>query len=993
MKTRRFITLLLAMILSLGMIVHVSAVAVPELPTAKVTEVTPLATDVPIYDLSGSPTGETVDIEAEYCFEPDDPSQEQLDYYGSWYADYRVSFDRPILKESFGLYGEYSGYGTEFSVAFLFPTDMMVEDSILLLQAIGMEGAVTYQDCVKNIEKFYCGVFNKSYDNIGTTMTVELVIRDPEGSSDNWITVESVDYTFVGPALPEAVVEELTPETGLPLYDIDTFTPTGEIVKELEAEYKFTPVEPTQAQLDYYGSWKADYRVSFDTEILKHTFGLYGAYNGYGQEFSVAFLFPIGMNVGDALYLLNDSGITDVTYKDCVNNIQEFICGVFNLDPENAGKTMTVELVIKNPDDPNAEWITVETVDYTFKGTTTEILPPLPTVTVTPQEELTNKDVYKYDDLSKPVSKVDSIPAVYLFEPDDPSDETEAFYRSWDCDYRVTFSDDLAPESFGLYGAYGSYDIAFLFPTAAGTDPVYLLAATGFGDVTYGDLLDTVQDFVCGAFNLSTGNIGKTMTVELVITNPADPTESYVLATEKYEFSDVSKLLYTVTLISQDVNGNTGIATLEGGGVFPTLKKHHVKAPDVEGYNFVGWYKDEYSSDSEPIYEKQNYAFTIGEEDITLVAVYIPVGEGMLHVIGSEYTVNDGEKQTSRNDFNIEIGASTKVSYLGEDFLYWVNISNNIVSTEADYNFTFVNETTLRLITSSNMESEESVYVIFKNAYDQVLSAGRVIDVEGAEELFPKSNPGKLGLDFDKWVFEGTEDEATPESIAAKMTSEGSEVTVVPAYKEAADTDTYTVKVYAKTAEGEKPALEKTVAISDPLVVYTSEVVQGAELDANVFSYWTLDGETPISFDPEQCTVIGAKGTEIKLTAVFDVEADPEPVVAITGFTASTNGNKYRLSVTLSFYLPEGYTLHKSGFVRSTNGEDFAYDDLVIGANGTKVHETSFTCNNGIYMMNLNTSNPDKAFFFKAFITFTNDQGELETLYSDMVSGSYSSIQ
>ena len=293
MKTRRFITLLLAMILSLGMIVHVSAVAVPELPTAKVTEVIPLATGVPIYDLSGSPTGEKVDIEAEYCFEPDDPSQEQLDYYGSWYADYRVSFDRPILKESFGLYGEYSGYGTEFSVAFLFPIDVAVGDSILLLQSIGMDGAVTYQDCVKNIEKFYCGVFNKSYDNIGTTMTVELVIRDPEGSSDNWITVESVDYTFVGPALPEAVVEELIPETGLPLYDIDTFTPTGEIVKELEAEYKFTPVEPTQAQLDYYGSWKADYRVSFDTEILKHTFGLYGAYNGYGKEFSVAFLFPI----------------------------------------------------------------------------------------------------------------------------------------------------------------------------------------------------------------------------------------------------------------------------------------------------------------------------------------------------------------------------------------------------------------------------------------------------------------------------------------------------------------------------------------------------------------------------------------------------------------------------------------------------------------------------------------------------------------------------
>ena len=106
----------------------------------------------------------------------------------------------------------------------------------------------------------------------------------------------------------------------------------------------------------------------------------------------------------------------------------------------------------------------------------------------------------------------------------------------------------------------------------------------------------------------------------------------------------------------------------------------------------------------------------------------------------------------------------------------------------------------------------------------------------------------------------------------------------------------------------------------------------------------------------------------------------------------SENGNKYRLSVTMNFYLPEGYTLHKSGFVRSTDGKIFEEEDLVIGAEFTKVHETSVTANSEIYTMNLNTSDPNKKFCFRAFITFTDSEGVLHTLYSSMVRGSYKSL-
>ncbi len=359
---------------------------------------------------------------------------------------------------------------------------------------------------------------------------------------------------------------------------------------------------------------------------------------------------------------------------------------------------------------------------------------------------------------------------------------------------------------------------------------------------------------------------------------------------------------------------------------------------------------------------------------------------------GSSYTVNGGEEQTGDSDFDIVIGTKAKVSYTGEDFLYWVNISNNIVSTEPDFTFTFVNETTLRLITSRNKEMEKSIYVIFRNAYAQILTAGRIIDEEGAEELFPKNNPGMMGLEFDKWIIEATGEEATPRSIADLIGTDLTTIMISPVYKEAAYK--YHVKFFANYSGGTYAVFDTGVPVSDPYVAYVADAAETIGLDPSTFSFWALDEDAliPASYDPEQFTVTGSADQVITITAVFEHDVDPEPVVAITGFTASKNGEKFRLSVTMSFYLPEGYTLHKSGFVRSTDGKVFEEEDLVIGAEFTKVHETSFTANSGIYTMNLNTSDPDKKFCFRAFITFTDSEGVLHTLYSSMVRGSFNSF-
>lgn len=103
--------------------------------------------------------------------------------------------------------------------------------------------------------------------------------------------------------------------------------------------------------------------------------------------------------------------------------------------------------------------------------------------------------------------------------------------------------------------------------------------------------------------------------------------------------------------------------------------------------------------------------------------------------------------------------------------------------------------------------------------------------------------------------------------------------------------------------------------------------------------------------------------------------------------TATMNGEKYRVSTMMRYEVPEGYTVHESGFVRSTSGT-FTEDELEIGAPNTKKHISNFTGQDAIYVLNINFTDPGKVVYYKAYVIYEKD-GELFTVYSQMVSGSY----
>ncbi len=114
-------------------------------------------------------------------------------------------------------------------------------------------------------------------------------------------------------------------------------------------------------------------------------------------------------------------------------------------------------------------------------------------------------------------------------------------YGEWICDFRVTFDEAIDKNSMGLCGSYGEYNVAFLTPNRIeANESLYLLSSLNIdAHLTYAEVVNNVQIFDCGVFNVGEENVGKHMTVQLVMNNREDD-NWYVISSTNYTFTAVT---------------------------------------------------------------------------------------------------------------------------------------------------------------------------------------------------------------------------------------------------------------------------------------------------------------------------------------------------------------------------------------------------------------------------------------------------------------------
>lgn len=136
-----------------------------------------------------------VELDATYCFDawsggekPTDEAVRQTVYaqwgkYAEWNADFVVTFDRPVSAESVAMYGQVAAlYGTDWAPLSI--DKALGTDEPYYILADGLkESAIPYVGIAEEVVRFVCGVKNLSPANVGTTMTIELRLKDPNSSA------------------------------------------------------------------------------------------------------------------------------------------------------------------------------------------------------------------------------------------------------------------------------------------------------------------------------------------------------------------------------------------------------------------------------------------------------------------------------------------------------------------------------------------------------------------------------------------------------------------------------------------------------------------------------------------------------------------------------------------------------------------------------------------------------------------------------------------
>jgi len=358
---KRLLSLAVALFLVLGMVPAAALVAqaAPVLPTATVTEL----------------DAESLGLTFAMNFLADEATDEQLEYYGTWPADYVLSTNKDIVFNANGtadgwLSGQYDGFGSDWVNVPDGDVTLKADEPIRVMEyameLMGYEQALTYNDIYTLVQDFNCGLYlDEEFlaANPDLEVTLELRMYNPENSEESYAIGES--YTFEAPVveapeLPTATVTMLDAESlGL------TFA------------MNFLADEATDEQLEYYGTWPADYILTSNKDIVFDANGgsdgfLSGQYTAWSTQWINIPFEPVTLPANTpvpvmktAMEMMDIS--TPVTYDMIYNVVQSFNCGLF-LDEEflaaNPDLEVTLELRMYNPENENESYAIGETYEF-----------------------------------------------------------------------------------------------------------------------------------------------------------------------------------------------------------------------------------------------------------------------------------------------------------------------------------------------------------------------------------------------------------------------------------------------------------------------------------------------------------------------------------------------------------------------------------------------------------------------------------------------------
>lgn len=333
------------------------------------------------------------------------------------------------------------------------------------------------------------------------------------------------------------------------------------------------------------------------------------------------------------------------------------------------------------------------------------------------------------------------------------------------------------------------------------------------------------------------------------------------------------------------------------------------------------------------------------------------VENGSVTLAGQDVTAG-GSKKFAEN------GTYTLVATPNEDctFVGW-QTGNKIVSTDATYTTVAIADVTYTPVFA---ESAKPVQFTFVDMFNNVISSQSV--ASGADVKIPQA-PTYTGYTFTGW----SADEATIKAATSSMT-------VYAQYeKDAAATYTVTTDADATVAYGSNSA-QGTLAD----VPYGTQVtVSKAGATA-----WAIDGKIVAYGD--SYTFYVASDVTVKAASA----TTQAPVVAAV--SANQVAGSYKVEFVATRAMVDGCTYLKSGFVYGKNLTDADLTLANVGKKGSadnsgvvKAAYANSTEGSTQFILSYGISAQTGTASAKAFLTYKDQNGKVQTVYSDVMNHTY----
>ena len=333
------------------------------------------------------------------------------------------------------------------------------------------------------------------------------------------------------------------------------------------------------------------------------------------------------------------------------------------------------------------------------------------------------------------------------------------------------------------------------------------------------------------------------------------------------------------------------------------------------------------------------------------------VENGSVTLAGQDVTAGGSKKFAENGTYTLVATPNENCTFVG-----W-QTGNKIVSTDATYTTVAIADITYTPVFA---ESAKPVQFTFVDMFNNVISSQSV--ASGADVKIPQA-PTYTGYTFTGW----SADEATIKAATSSMT-------VYAQYeKDAAATYTVTTDADATVAYGSNSA-QGTLAD----VPYGTQVtVSKAGATA-----WAIDGKIVAYGD--SYTFYVASDVTVKAASA----TTQAPVVAAV--SANQVAGSYKVEFVATRAMVDGCTYLKSGFVYGKNLSDVDLTLANVGKKGSadnsgvvKAAYANSTEGSTQFILSYGLSAQNGTASAKAFLTYKDQNGKVQTVYSDVMSHTY----